>query len=943
MPPRLRPTRLEYVVDGVRIRTQLSTAAHENIGDEPAQRKAALGILKAALFRGRMIAKERLENGAGGIETARLLSGVTDEVISALWDFTTIHVFRARNPTEGERLALMAVGGYGRGTLAPFSDIDLLFVRPYKQTAHAESVIEYMLYALWDLGFKVGHASRTVEESLRLAREDFTIRTSILEARKLTGDADLADQMVQRFNNDLVRGTGAEFVAAKLKERDERHARAGASRYMVEPNVKEGKGGLRDLNTLFWIAQYLHPGVPIEKVMRLEMFTGREVRTFIRAFDFLWAVRSHLHFATGRPEERLTFDLQPEIARRMGYGDRADNPAVERFMRRYFLIAKEVGALTRVFAAKLEADHLKSEPKGISRLLPARRPKRTGLDEPGFHEVGGRLGIDGPQIFEADPLNLLRMFKIADQRNLDLHPDAFTAAARADHLITSAVRRDRHAAKLFIDILAHGRDPQRTLTLMTEAGVLGRYLPEYGRIVAQMQFNMYHSYTVDEHTLRAVGVIADIAAGRHAADHPLATNVMPLIADREALYLAMLLHDTGKGGAGGQEKAGARAARQACERLGLDRSKIELVAWLVEHHLVMSDTAQKRDITDPRTVTDFARVVETPERLRLLLVLTVADIRAVGPGVWNGWKGQLMRELYSATEAVFRGGRGSDSAAALKRYYENAAYDARVRLARADPASEAWAEGMEDAYFSAFSETEVLSHAGLARRALAEGGAAAEGSVRHDLNASEISVAAKDRPRLFVDLAAAITGAGANVVGARVFTSRSGQALDVFYVQDVSGQPYGADIARNLTRLVDSLSAAARGEEPAPREARRTPDLGRAAAFSIIPGVTLDNDASETSTVVEASGRDRPGLLAALARTLSDAGLSILSAHIDGYGERAVDAFYVVSGDGTKLADARKGNALKAALTAVLEDTADEAPPATRRSNLQRARASVGR
>ena len=942
MPPRLRPTRIEYVVDGVKLRAQLSGAALEHLGDEAAQRKAALEILKAALFRGRMIAKERLENGAGGIETARLISGVTDEVVSALWDFTTVHVFRARNPTEGERLALMAVGGYGRGTLAPFSDIDLLFLRPYKQTAHVESVIEFMLYALWDLGFKVGHASRTIEECLKLSREDFTIRTSILEARRLTGDEALAADLVKRFQNEVVKGTGAEFVAAKLKERDERHTRAGASRYMVEPNVKEGKGGLRDLNTLFWIAQYLHPGQPIEKVMQLEMFTGREVRTFIRAFDFLWAVRSHLHFTTGRPEERLTFDLQPEIARRMGYGDRADNPAVERFMRRYFLFAKEVGALTRVFAAKLEAERVKSEPRGLSRLLPRRKLKRKPLDVPGFHEVGGRLDVDGIEVFERDPINLLRLFKIADERNLDLHPDAFTAATRAAPLITSAVRRDGQAAKVFLDTLARGRDPQRTLTLMTEAGVLGRFVPEFGRIVAQMQFNMYHSYTVDEHTLRAVGVIADIAAGRFAEDHPLATAVMPLIADPEALFLAMLLHDTGKGGAGGQEKAGARAARQACERLGLERSKIELVAWLVEHHLVMSDYAQKRDVSDPRTVADFARIVETPERLRLLLVLTVADIRAVGPGVWNGWKGQLMRELYRATEAVFRGGRGSEAAAAaLRRYLENAAYDARVTLARTEPAAEAWADAMEDAYFTAFSPDEVLAHAHLARKAQEGAGAAAEGRVRADRNAAEVSVAAADRPRLFVDLAVAITGCGGNVVGARVFTSRTGQALDVFNVQDIAGEPYGAQDARALDRLIQALEAAARGK-PMPRELRRAADQGRSAAFDITPSVTFDNDASETATVVEASGRDRPGLLAALARTLADAGLSIVSAHIDGYGERAVDAFYVVDAKGAKITDTRRRNAVRNAVLAALGEPDDDAAQG-RRSNLQRARASVAR
>jgi len=940
MPPRLRPTRLEYVVDGVRLRAQLTAAALDAIGDEAEQRRRALEILKAALFRGRMIAKERLESGAGGIETARLLSGVSDEVIGALWDFTTVHVFRARNPTEGERLSLLAVGGYGRGTLAPFSDIDLLFLRPYKQTAHVESVIEFMLYALWDLGFKVGHASRTIDECLRLSREDYTIRTSLLEARRLSGDVQLADELRRRFTGEVVRGTGSAFVAAKLRERDERHARAGVSRYMVEPNVKEGKGGLRDLNTLFWIAKYLHPTAQTEGVVPpLDMFDGREVRAFIRAFDFLWAVRSHLHFATGRPEERLSFDLQPEIARRMGYGDRGDAPAVERFMRRYFLIAKEVGALTRVFAAKLEAEQIKATPKGLSRIFPRRAgAKRKPLDEPGFLEDGGRLSVE-PGVFEADPVNLLRMFRIADQRNLDLHPDAFTAATRSLVLINSKVRRDPAAAKVFLDILARGRDPRSTLGLMNDAGVLGRYLPEFGRIVAQMQFNMYHSYTVDEHTLRAVGVIADIAAGRLTDDHPLAAAIMPRIDDREALFLAMLLHDTGKGSAAGQEKGGARSARQACERLGVDRAKIELVAWLVEHHLVMSDYAQKRDVSDPRTVADFARIVQTPQRLRLLLVLTVADIRAVGPGVWNGWKGQLMRELYAATEAVFRGGRGSDGVAALRRHQESAAAEGRARLVADDPSAADWSREMEDAYFTAFTGKEMLEHAALARRAAADGGAAAEAHVRPETNAAEVVVAARDRARLFADLAGAIRGAGGNILGARVFTSHHGQALDVFYVQDVTGQPFGWDNPASLPKLAEAMAAAGRGEKSR-AEARRHMDLGRAAAFTITPTVMLDNEASESSTVVEASGRDRPGLLESLARALSEAGLSIVSAHIDGYGERAVDAFYVVDADGRKLTDAKRMGALKTALMSALVEV-DTTP--TPRVNLQRARASIAR
>jgi len=942
MPPRLRPTRLEHVVDGHRLRSQLSTAAFDALGDEPEQRRRAIELLKGALFRGRMIAKERLENGAGGVETARLLCGVTDEVIRALYDFTTVHVFRARNPTEGERIALMAVGGYGRGALAPFSDIDLLFVRPYKETAHTESVIEYMLYALWDLGFKVGHASRTVNECIKLSRADMTIRTSILEARRLTGDAGLAADLIKRFRDEVVRGTGAEFVAAKLKERDERHAKAGASRFMVEPNVKEGKGGLRDLHTLFWIAQYLHPADSLEAVMRLDMFESREVRAFIGAFDFLEAVRAHLHFTTGRPEERLTFDVQPEIAQRMGYHDRpradGDNtPAVERFMRRYFLMAKTVGTLTRAFSAKLEAEHLKSEPRGLLRILPGLGPQRKKI-EAGFVLEGGRLSVAGSETFESDPINLLRLFQIADARDLDLHPDAFTAATRSLGLVTSKVRRDPEATRVFLDIIARGKKAQRTLELMNEAGVLGRYIPEFGHIVAQMQFNMYHSYTVDEHTLRAVGVINDIAAGRFEEDHPLATSIMPLIEDREALFLAMLLHDTGKGGVGGQEVAGARAARQVCERMGLQRRRIELVAWLVEHHLVMSDYAQKRDVADPATVAAFAAIVQSPERMRLLLVLTVADIRAVGPGVWNGWKGQLLRELYAGTEAIFRGGRSSDPTGVARRRQEALAYDARTALAAIDPASKEWASAMEDAYFSAFLAEEHRTHAALVARARADGGAAAQAKIRKDRNAAEIVVAAMDRQALFADLALAISNLDGNVVGARIFTSTRGEALDVFFVQDPSGRPFGADNPRTLDRLLQAIEAAGRGGsviEPSRRDAL----LDRPSPFMIAPTVAMDNDASSQATVIEASGRDRPGLLEALARALSDSGLSIQSAHIDNFGERAVDAFYVVTDSGRKLVDPARAAAVRTRLTEVL-DSLEDAPKIGR---LPKARASIGR
>jgi len=903
-------------------------AAGRKVAD--AERAAALEVLRQALADGREKAKAELQGQGGGLKAAAVLAAVTDEVIAALYDFASGRVF-AGNPTQGERLALMAVGGYGRGFMAPHSDVDLLFLRPYKTTPRTESVVEFMLYALWDLGFKVGHASRTVDECLRLAREDSTIRTTLVDARLLAGEAKLARQLQKRFRNEVVRGTGAEFVEAKLGERDARHAKAGASRYLVEPNVKEGKGALRDLNTLHWIAQYLHPVEAVDGVVRLKAFDKREFATLQRASDFLWTVRCHLHFTAGRAEERLSFDLQPEIARLMGYGDRGDAPAVERFMRRYFTTTKEVGALTRAFCAKLEAEQAISAYTGLSRFWPVRRRQRKQLAERGFIEEGGRLSVESPATFKNDAVNLIRLFRLSDRLGLDLHPDAVTAVHRSLKLINPAVRRDPEAVKAFLDILARGKRTYRTLTLMNESGVLGRFIPEFGRVVGQMQFNMYHAYTVDEHTLRAVEVIADIDAGRLKEDHPLAVQVMPLIADKEALFLAMLLHDTGKGKEEGQEEGGAKAARVACARLGLEPERAELVAWLVRRHLLMSDVAQKRDVRDPQTVEAFARIVKSPERLRMLLVLTVADIRAVGPGVWNGWKGQLMRELYTATEAVFRGGRGLA--------FDEPAAAARAALAELDAEAGAYGQAMEDDYLAAFATSELAEHAALVALAGRDGGAAASAKAGADRHATEVVVAARDRLGLFADLVGVLAGVGAEVVGARAYTSTNGQALDVFQVQDATGAPFGLERPERLKKLLSALRTAARGEAVR-LETRRAPDAGRAAAFSISPVVVMDNEASADSTVVEASGRDRAGLLASLARAISACGYSIQSAHIDSYGARAVDVFYVRGAAGGQL-DEAEAKRLKAALTEVLLQPDPSA--ASARPKLQKARASAVR
>ncbi|MCW0047013.1 [protein-PII] uridylyltransferase [Brevundimonas sp. BT-123] len=858
-------------------------------------RAAVSVVLRETYDAARARAERKLDGGMKGRDVARLYAAAADEMLAGLWRVATQALWPT-SPVEAERLALVAVGGYGRGVLAPHSDLDLLFLRSSKATPRGEQVIQFVLYVLWDLGAKVGSAVRSVEECLSLSRTDMTVQTTLLEARPLAGDEALAQLMIGRFRDMVSKSDPRPFIAAKLEERAARHEKAGSTRYKVEPNVKDGKGGLRDLNTLYWIARSLAPESRLGATVMDELFTPRERRTSDEAFDFLWRVRIHLHLIAGRAEEKLTFDMQPEVARRMGWRGRGDEPAVERFMRRYFLVARDVGALTRAMSAKLEARHQKTA-HGLSRLMAPFRPApRRKLEVEGFWIDQGRLSVEGPEVFAADPVKLLTLFVCADKHDLDLHPDAFSAVTRSLSLVTPRLRRDPAATRAFLDILAHGQRPYRVLTIMNETGLLGRFLPEWGRIVGQTQFNMYHAYTVDEHTLQAIGIINDIARGKLKTDHPMASEIVHLISDMEALMLGMLLHDVGKGGERGQLEDGAIAARRACERLGVDPRRIELVVWLVRSHLALSDYAQKRDLSDPATIRAFAELVGDPERLRMLLVLTVADIRAVGPGVWNGWKGQLMRTLYNQVAALFRG----------------------EDVAREDP---------------------LAAHPALVQRAR-ETGAAAEAAPTAPVQGlavqtTEISIAAADRPGLFADLAQTMAALGADVTDARVATE-DGVVLDVFRVQDGAGLPYGQAEPRRLKALVEALEKAARGEGRIGQAPDPTGNA-RKAAFEVRPVVMVDHHASEVATVVEVSCADRPGLLADLSRVFNDEGLSIRSAHVAGYGERAVDSFYVVDRKGRKITSEQRIAELRTALEAVLDSRA----PAPAGRKVASARASA--
>ena len=880
---------------------------------------ALLDVLKQALSAGRAEIRRRFEADArsegAGEDVGRETCFLMDQLIRALHDHTTQIAYPIANPSAGEHLALVALGGYGRGELAPFSDIDLLFLLPYKLTPHGEQVVEFMLYRLWDLGLKVGHATRSVDDCIRLSLADMTIRTSLLEARYLWGDQRLYQELRLRFRREVITGNGLDFVEAKLAERDERHKRLGNSRYSLEPNIKEGKGGLRDLHTLYWIAKYLYPVEDIAGLVDRGVLTHDEVATFRKAAAFLWTLRCHLHFLAGRPEERLTFDLQPELARRIGYTDHAGTRGVERLMKHYFLVAKSVGDLTRIFCASIEAAHQR---KPFLRL-PSIGMRRRDIE--GFPVEGGRLSLPGPDFITDQPVNILRLFEVAQRRDLDIHPAALRLVTR--HLkLVKALRRDEEANRLFVAMLTSPKGPEATLRRLNEAGVFGRFIPDFGRVVAQMQYDMYHHYTVDEHTLFAIGILHRIEQGTLKEEAPVASSVVHQVLSRRVLYLAVLLHDIAKGRGGDHSELGAEIAQQLGPRLGFSDEETEQVAWLVRNHLLMSNTAFKRDIDDPQTIENFVASVQSLERLRLLLVLTVADIRAVGPRTWNNWKATLLRELYWRAEEKLSGGLGAGAAetrvaAATKALAEALADwpagEIERHIARGHPA-----------YWLAFDGEALARQARLVRQAERDQAPLAiDTRVEIGRASTEVTIYVKDRLGLFSVLSGAFALAGADIVDARIVTLSNGMALDSFTIQDAGGAFERADkLARLATIIEHAIDAPADAGEvvlPAP------PWASRFEVFTVAPRVLVDNKASAGHTVIEVNGRDRKGLLYRLTRAIADLKLQIASAKISTFGARAVDVFYVKDQFGLKIEDEKRLKAIRERLLgALVEAPAEE-------------------
>ncbi len=858
---------------------------------------------------------EYLISPFAALKLVRSYAYITDCIVQLAMDFS-INVLNGDKKLQ-ESLSVLGVGGYGRGEMAPHSDVDLLFLVEDNPSQWVNRVIENALYFMWDLKLKVGHSVRSQKECLHFAKEDLTIRTALLESRFIWGQNDVSVEFYDLLWNNLFKNTGPHFVEDKLQERNERYERQGGNRYLLEPNVKESKGGLRDLQTLFWIVKYLYRIKDIKELVQLDVFSYEEFEKFLSAESFLWAVRCELHDMANRPQDVLHFDAQFEVAKNLGYRDGNGRQAVEIFMQDYFRFATDVGDLTRIFLSKLEAQHKKREPvlKGWFR-----RSRSKAINLPAeYKEQNGRLSISDPDSFLQDRLNMLRLFETGLKTQMLLHPDAMRLISANLHLIDKNFQNDPDANRIFMDTLLNYGNPERVLRRMNELGVLGRFIPEFGNVVAMMQYNSYHHFTVDEHTIQCIAFLAKIERGELREHLPIVTEILEKGINRRVLYIALLLHDCGKGSQKDHSLYGAKLAKTAAPRLGLDPKEAKLVKWLIKKHLLMSDTSQKRDLGDPKTVLNFARETKSRVRLKLLTVLTVCDINGVGPGVWNDWKAHMLRGLYKYTYAALS--IGSPNFPSHFNVQESKKAASQILQSKDWERTEQMLNRHSDSFWQNL-ETEVQVKI-IELLELVEGDDTVFDFTQDEKRgATRVCFVRKSVPGLFPRFAGILALAKVNIVDAKSFMTDDGYITSMFWLQDPNGKPYEmikiARIKSQISRFTKDFSILDKTLDKPDilKDSGRRKKTGK--RFVIPTEITFDNEGSDLYTIVEVDTQDRPGLLYDLVNALHNSSLTVVSATIATYGAQAVDVFYVKNKSGLKIVHQSRLDGLKKNLMAAI-------------------------
>jgi [protein-PII] uridylyltransferase len=855
--------------------------------------------------------RERHMAGASGSEIVGAMTAATDDLLRALFRYAEAEYTR-RNPKLNQRLAIVARGGYGRSELNPWSDIDLLFLHDYKRGPYLEVVTETILHALWDSGVTVGYGVRTARETVRLANNDFKEKTAIIDSRFLGGDEALFKDLDKMLINEVLNRNQDKFFKAKLEESRERHQKYGDSIYLLEPHLKEGEGGLRDLHTALWLAKVKYKVHTLEELVQKAIISEAELAEVDEARDFLWRVRNALHFAARRHFDQLTFEMQEKIEPQLGLQSGPDQTAGSALMRAYYQHATTIHQFAEGLIARV------TEGAGGGRFF-RRVPIRK--IRPGVVIQQDLLSISDPELFKDDPLNLITIYSDLQAQAVGLSGGAYQLVRDNLGLIDDSLRSDPRVGKALMSILAARERVAETLEAMHLSGVLGAIIPEFGKLYARVLHDLYHIYTVDRHSLVAVKELERLRAGEFKSSTPLLTEVSRDLDCLPLLFLALLLHDIGKGHGHDHHKRGAQLAADVSRRLGLDSEQIDLVVYLVRDHLMMSQIAQKGDLEDPLTISEFAREVGSIERLKALYLLTYADMRAVAPKVYNNWRDMLLSDLYMrAIKILEQADREAVDPARRLTTMKTAVSNDLARHGADTRAVEAFLDEMPDRYFFITPEPDVLLHFDL-MRALGERPLVSK--VRHfpDREFSEYIVVTRDQPGLFSMIAGALTANNLNILSARITTRAGGIAMDVFRVSHLAGagamameedrwERVDRDLERVVTGqqdIVDLVAGAARSQS-------------RKFLRRIATEVTVDNRTSEEFTVVDVFTQDRVGLLFAITHTLFKLGLSIHFARISTNADQALDVFYVSDRDGNKVTDLERMRELRAALIEKVEE-----------------------
>jgi [protein-PII] uridylyltransferase len=869
----------------------------------------------------------RHRSGASGRAVVSVYTDAIDRLIAFLFESATAE-YTSRYVLADHRCTIAAQGGYGRRELNPASDIDLLVLYPWRVNAYVETVAERILYTLWDAGLTVGHASRTIAACTQLAQKDFKVKTALLDARFLCGDPTLYAEFEDAMEAEVLKKNAARFYREKLGESRDRHQRYGDSIYLLEPQLKEGPGGLRDIHTAMWLAKVKYKVKGTRELVLKGVINDRELAELEASQDFVFRVRNALHILTGTHQDLLSFEFQDRIAEELGFREENGRPIAEPFMKTYFTHAS---AVQRFSDAVIE--------RVLERPYPYRLFGRVVGREirEGIWILNGTLSVTGPEDLRRDPTNLVTLFRDSQRHGVELTQGTKRLIREHLELIGEAERSDPRFMRPFLDVLRWKHNVYETLRELHSTGVLCALFPEFSRIDCLVQRNLYHIYTVDEHSLVGIRELERLRRGELKDFAPLLTEVMRDIERHDLLFLAMLFHDIGKGHGGGHAERGADYVRRIAGRLGLNEDDTAQWELLVRHHLLMSHLAQHRDTHDPRLVAEFARTVGSADSLRLLYVLTFADMRAVGPKVWNNWRDTLLGELYMQALALFEQGQlvEVDLAERLARI--------RARLLGAvdrghRAAFETFLTTMPDGYLTSTPEAQIPQHFELMQRLRNEWGVRPVSEHRHlfvttlrhypEAEYSELTICTPDRPGLFAMITGVLTAHGMNIAAARITTSRGGVALDSFRISHIDQREMVLEPER-WERVEAVLAKVLRGDvdvESLVAASRRPSILERKTGARTPTHVIADNTVAEHFTVLDVVTQDRVGVLFTITHALHRLGIVIHLAKIATQVHQVFDVFYVTDGDGAKLTDTAQLDTVRGEITRQLEELAT--PPA---------------